>query len=178
MKKLIDLVRNTLSKQNNGIKEAYKEYSQKKRSASHHQQQLEDSVPLINQLKLSYQACLLAGVDKYRKNIENIISLTGELQEKAPSIAENFNYFLYHKIYELFVTRLPENKMDLENIFNLCDEPAHRAKVKDLYECSKGLVMNCLLREVYSLYYRVLNGMNYQSKGKFSKGNSLQEIIS
>ncbi len=147
MKKLIDLVRNTLSKQNSGIKEAYKEYSQKKRSASHHHQQLEDSVPLINQLKLSYQACLLAGVDKYRKNIENIIGLTSELQEKAPSIAENFNYFLYHKVYELFVTRLPENKMDLENVFNLCDEPTHRAKVKDLYECAKGLVIYLSFKE-------------------------------
>ena len=140
MKKLIDTVRGTLSKQNNTIKELYKDYSQKKRVASHQKKELDDIMSFVNNVKLSYQACLLVGMAKYSKNIQNILDLVGDIQERAPTIAENFNYFLFQKLHELLISRLPENKINLDYIFILYGDEEYREKVNSMGALTKDIV--------------------------------------
>jgi len=140
MKKLLDVIRNTISKQNTGVREAYKEYTQKKRAASHLKSELDETMNLIHQVRMSYQACLLVGVEKYSKNIGNILTVASEIQEKAQAIAENFNYFLFYKLYELLTTRLPENKINLENVLLSCNDTKYQEKVKEIWEISKNIV--------------------------------------
>jgi len=142
MKKLLDVIRNTISKQNAGVREAYKEYTQKKRAANHLKSELDETMTLIHQVRMSYQACLLVGVEKYAKNIGNILKTAGEIQEKAQAIAENFNYFLFTKLYELLMTRLPENKIDLENVLTSCNDSNYQEKVKGVWRVAKEIVYN------------------------------------
>lgn len=141
MKKLADLVRNTLSKQNNSLREAYKEYMQKKRVAEHHKAELEEIIPLMTQVKQAFQACIIAGAEKYPKNMTSIMNLAGEIQEKAPGIAENFNYFLFNKLYELLITKLPEQKIGFEYVVGFYGNEVFREKVKNLTEVTRNIVI-------------------------------------
>lgn len=140
MKKLADLVRNTVSKQNNSVREAYKEYMQKKRVAEHHKSELEEIIPLMTEIKQAFQACIVAGAEKYPKNISNIMIRAGEIQEKAQGIAENFNYFLFNKLYDLLITKLPEQKIGFEYVVGFYGNETFREKLKNLTEVTRNIV--------------------------------------
>lgn len=73
MKKLLTRVRNELAKTNEGIKEQYKDFTEKKRAFSHFYKEITESSGVINEIKGLYQRCLNSVSKEYEDLIDCIL---------------------------------------------------------------------------------------------------------